>query len=48
MLCYCDKCGNICEAFTDELEDGCFCCGNSPLIIFVGVTVMANKPSLKK
>lgn len=31
MLCYCDKCGNICEAFTDELEDGCFCCGNSPL-----------------
>ena len=30
MLCYCDKCGNICEAFTDELEDGCFCCG-SPL-----------------
>lgn len=31
MLCYCDKCGNICEAFKDELEDGCFCCGNSPL-----------------
>lgn len=31
MLCYCDKCGNICEAFTDGLEDGCFCCGNSPL-----------------
>ena len=31
MLCYCDKCGNICEAFKDELEDGCFCCGKSPL-----------------
>lgn len=31
MLCYCDKCGNICEAFKDELEDGCWCCGNSPL-----------------
>lgn len=31
MLCYCDKCGNICEAFKDELEDGCYCCANSPL-----------------
>ena len=31
MLCYCDKCGNLCEAFQDELDDGCFCCGNSPL-----------------
>ena len=31
MLYYCDKCGNICEAFKDELEDGCFCCGKSPL-----------------
>ena len=31
MLCYCDKCGNICEAFKDELKDGCFCCGKSPL-----------------
>lgn len=31
MLCYCDKCGNICDAFQDELEDGCYCCQNSPL-----------------
>lgn len=31
MLCYCDKCGNICEAFEDKLENGCFCCGKSPL-----------------
>lgn len=31
MLCYCDKCGNICDAFKDELEDGCYCCDNSPL-----------------
>lgn len=31
MLCYCDKCGNICEAFRDELSDGCYCCGNSLL-----------------
>lgn len=31
MLCYCDKCGNICEAFQDELNNGCFCCNNSPL-----------------
>lgn len=31
MLCYCNKCGNICEAFQSELEDGCYCCGNTPL-----------------
>ncbi len=30
MLCYCEKCGNISEAFQDELETGCYCCGNAP------------------
>lgn len=33
MLCYCDKCGNICERFEDELSKDCYCCGNSPLKI---------------
>lgn len=34
MLCYCNKCGNICEAFQDEIErgDGCYCCNNAPLM----------------